>query len=120
MGESHHLRDLLGRYHQLTVGQMMQSVSCNALHNAHERCCRWLLIAHDRLATDEFLLSQEFLGMMLGTRRQTVAVVAGGLQAAGFIRYRHGRVTILDREGLKAGACECYATLRRQSQELIN
>jgi CRP-like cAMP-binding protein len=119
MAGSDTLRDLLGRCLQTTVGQMMQSVSCNALHTAHERCCRWLLMAHDRVQRDEFLLSQEFLGMMLGTRRQTVAVVAGGLQAAGFIRYRHGRMTIVDREGLKAGACECYAVLRQQREELF-
>jgi CRP-like cAMP-binding protein len=113
------LRDLLGRSLQAIIGQMMQSVSCNALHTVHERCCRWLLMAHDRMQADDFLLSQEFLGMMLGTRRQTVAVVAGGLQAAGFIRYHHGRMTIVNREGLEAGACECYEVLRQHRKELF-
>jgi CRP-like cAMP-binding protein len=117
--QSETLRDLLGRSLQLVIGQMMQSSSCNALHTIHERCCRWLLSTRDRVNADEFLLSQEFLAMMLGTRRQTVAVVAGGLQAAGFVRYRHGRMTILDREGLEAGACECYEVLRRQRDELF-
>ena len=114
------LADLLGRHLQVAVGEMMQSVSCIALHNVHERCCRWLLSSHDRLNTDEFLLTQEFLATMLGARRQTVAVVAGTLQKAGFIRYRHGRMTILNRDGLEAGACECYAVLREQREALFS
>jgi CRP-like cAMP-binding protein len=119
IADNTHLRDLAGRSLQATVGQIMQSVSCIALHTVHERCCRWLLMAHDRMEADEFLLSQEFLGMMLATRRQTVAVVAGALQAAGFIRYRHGRMTIVNREGLEDGACECYGVLRQHRQELF-
>jgi CRP-like cAMP-binding protein len=106
---SHSLRDLLGRYLQFAIGQMMQTGSCNALHTAHERACRWILQAHDRVGKDEFLLTQEFLGMMLGTRRQTVALVAGQLQSAGF----------LDRDGLQDGACECYETLRQQYDALL-
>ena len=113
------LADLLGRYLQCAIAEMMQSVSCIALHTVHERCCRWLLSTHDRVHADEFLLTQEFLGTMLGIRRQSVAVVAGTLQKAGFIRYRHGRMTVLNREGLEAGACECYAVLRKQRSSLF-
>lgn len=119
MASSRGLRDLLGRYLQFAIGQMMQTGSCNALHSVQERACRWILLAHDRVRDDEFLLSQEFLGMMLGTRRQTVAVTAAQLQAAGYIRYRHGRMTILDRKGLQESACECYQVLRRQYDELL-
>jgi CRP-like cAMP-binding protein len=113
------LSDLLGRYLQTVVGQMMQSLACHALHTVHERCCRWLLMTHDRVHEDEFVLSQEYLGMMLGTRRQSVAVVAGTLQAAGFIRYKHGRITVLSREGLESGACECYTLARTQLDDLF-
>jgi CRP-like cAMP-binding protein len=113
------LADLLGRYLDNVVTQMMQSLACNALHSVQERCCRWLLMTHDRVEGDEFVLSQEFLAMMLGTRRQTVTVVAGALQAAGLIRYRYGRILVQDREGLEAGACECYSVVRRQLDQLF-
>src|SRR5829696_1255862 len=92
---------LLGRYSQTVIAQMMQSAACNALHQLHERCARWLLMTHDRVQRDEFELSHEFLATMLGVRRSSVTVVAGGLQAAGVITYRNARVCILDREGLE-------------------
>jgi CRP-like cAMP-binding protein len=114
------LQDLLGRYAQTVFGQAMQSLACNTLHNVQERCCRWLLMTHDRIHSDEFLLSHEFLATMLGTRRQSVTVVAGALQTAGFIRYKHGRMTVLDRDGLEAGACECYAAVRTQIDQLFS
>src|SRR5688572_14020089 len=95
MADGGKLADILGRFLQIVVGEMTQSVSCIALHSVHERCCRWLLSTHDRMKVNEFLLSQEFLATMLGTRRQSVAVVAGTLQNAGLIRYRHGRMTIV-------------------------
>jgi len=105
---------LVGRYAQATVAQMMQSAACNALHHVQERCPRWLLMTHDRVGRDEFHLSHEFLAIMLGVRRQSVTVVAGTLQAAGLISYKHGHVKILDRKGLEAAACECYAVVRRK------
>jgi CRP-like cAMP-binding protein len=112
------LRDLTGRYAQVILAQMMQSAGCNALHPVHERCCRWLLQTHDRVHSDTFQLSQEFLAIMLGVRRQTVTVVAGTLQQAGLIEYKHGHITILDRTGIEAASCECYAAIRKQYDRL--
>jgi CRP-like cAMP-binding protein len=108
------LHDLIGRYVQATIKQMMQSTACNARHHVTERCPRWLLMTQDRVGHDSFHLSQEFLGVMLGVRRQTVSLVAGTLQKAGLIQYVHGRVTVLDRAGLEAASCECYAATRTQ------
>jgi CRP-like cAMP-binding protein len=108
------LFDLMGRYAQTTVAQMMQSSACNARHQIHERCARWLLMTHDRVARDGFELSHEFLAMMLGVRRQSVTVVAGTLQSAGLITYKHGHISVLDRTGLEAASCECYALIRQQ------
>ena len=83
-----------------------------ALHQVQERCARWLLKTHDPVRQDEFDLSQEFLAMMLGSTRPTVSVVAGILQQAGLIKYKHGHITIVDRKALETSACECYATVR--------
>jgi CRP-like cAMP-binding protein len=105
---------LMGRYARATVRQVMQSAACNARHHVHERCARWLLMTHDRVRVDHFQLSHEYLAMMLGVRRQSVTVVAGALQAAGLLTYRHGHVTILDRAGLEAASCECYAIVRHE------
>jgi CRP-like cAMP-binding protein len=103
---------VIGRYAQASLAQMMQCVACNARHDVQERCCRWLLMTQDRVGANQFELSQEFLGMMLGVRRQSVTVVAGVLQAAGLITYKHGTITITDRHGLESAACECYALVR--------
>jgi len=112
------LHDVMGRYAQLTVAQMMRSTACNALHHVQERCCRWLLMTHDRVHRDDFQLSHEFLGMMLGVRRQTVTVVAGTLQKAGLISYSHGHIHVIDRAALEAAACECYASIQEQVSRL--
>jgi CRP-like cAMP-binding protein len=106
------------RYSQGFMIQMMQSTACMALHPVLERCCRWLLMTHDRMRRDQFLLSHEFLAMMLGATRPTVSVVAGTLQKAGLITYVHGHMTILDRAGLEKASCECYETVRRHFNRL--
>ena len=106
------LYDAVNRYAQGTMALMMQSTACMALHQVQERCCRWLLMTHDRIRSDRFSLSHEFLAMMLGSSRPTVTVVARKLQQAGLIRYTHAKVTILDRPGLEAMSCECYATVK--------
>jgi CRP-like cAMP-binding protein len=110
--------DCIQRYSQGLLSLMMQSTACMALHPVQERCCRWLLMTHDRVRQDEFQLSHEFLAMMLGSTRPTVTVVAGALQKAGLIKYVHGRITILDRQSLESASCECYATVRRQFERL--
>jgi CRP-like cAMP-binding protein len=110
---------LVGRYAQVVIAQMMQSTACNALHQVHQRCARWLLTTHDRMHGKDFHLSHEFLAVMLGVARPTVSLVAGTLQDGGLIRYTRGRITVLDRAGLLAASCECYAIVREQFDRLI-
>jgi CRP-like cAMP-binding protein len=110
--------DCVRRYSQGLLCLMMQSTACIALHPVQERCCRWLLMTHDRVRQDEFHLSHEFLAMMLGSTRPTVTIVAGALQKAGIIKYTHGRMTILDRASLESGSCECYASVKERFDRL--
>jgi CRP-like cAMP-binding protein len=112
LGEHGALYDLIGRYTQVVIAQMMQSAACNARHQVHQRCARWLLMTHDRMHEQDFHLSHEFLAVMLGVQRPTVSVVAATLQQAGLIQYTHGRVTVRDRSGLEAASCECYRVIR--------
>jgi len=105
-------------YSQGLMTLMMQSTACMALHPVQDRCCRWLLMTHDRVRRDDFQLSHEFLAMMLGSTRPTVTVVAGLLQKAGLIKYVHGRITILNRKSLEASSCECYATVKEHFDRL--
>jgi CRP-like cAMP-binding protein len=100
--------ELMAHYAQALFGFVAQSTACNAIHSVEQRLARWLLMAQDRMESDEFPLTQEFVAIMLGASRPTVTVVAGTLQKAGLIKYRHGRVTIVDREDLEAASCECY------------
>ena len=100
--------DVATRYMQALMGTIMQSTACNAVHSVEARLARWLLMAQDRMASDEFPLTQEFVAMMLGATRPTVSVVAGTLQRAGLITYRRGRVTVMDRKRLERASCECY------------
>jgi CRP-like cAMP-binding protein len=86
----------------------MQSAACNALHSIEKRACKWMLMTHDRVFTNEFKLTHEFLGLMLGASRPHVTKVARKLQHAGLIAYRHGLVTVLNRRKLEAGSYECY------------
>jgi CRP-like cAMP-binding protein len=100
--------ELITRYTEAHIGVIMQSTACNAVHHVDQRLARWLLMAHDRMETDQYPLTQEFAAMMLGAARPTVSIAAGALQAAGLISYRHGQVTILDRARLESASCECY------------
>jgi CRP-like cAMP-binding protein len=113
------LQDLIRRYTQAMVNQISQSVACNHLHSVEERMCRWLLMSHDRVGADQFLLTQEFLAQMLGVRRPSVSVVAGILQKAGMIEYHRGRMTILNRSALEAASCECYEVVRKEFDRLL-
>lgn len=110
--------ELVGRYTQVVIAQMMQSAACNALHHVQQRCARWLLMTHDRMHEQDFTLSHEFLAVMLGVQRPTVSVVAETLQHAGLIHYTHGRVTVTNRPGLEAAACECYPIIRAHFDSL--
>jgi CRP-like cAMP-binding protein len=109
---------VMAQYSRALLGQIVQTAACNGLHKVQGRCARWLLLTHDRVDSDEFPLSHEFLSFMLGVERSTVTLVAGGLQKAGLIRYVHGRVTIVDRKGLERAACECYEIAARHFADL--
>lgn len=100
--------ELLTRYGQALVGFIMQSTACNAVHSVEQRLARWLLMARDRMESDDFPLTQEFAAMMLGATRPTVSIVAATLQKDGLITYHRGRVKIIDRRRLEAASCECY------------
>jgi CRP-like cAMP-binding protein len=100
------------RYTQALITQISHTAVCNRLHVVEQRLCRWLLMCHDRVETNELRMTQEFISNMLGGRRETVTVAAGRLQDAGLIRYTRGHITILDRKGLEASACECYRAER--------
>jgi CRP-like cAMP-binding protein len=113
------LYGLVQRYTQAMINQISQSTVCNRRHSVQKRMCRWLLMSHDRVGTDEFQLTQEFLSQMLGVRRPTVSAVAGILQKAGLLTYRRGRMTILDRKGLEAASCECYQVVREELDRLL-
>jgi hypothetical protein len=111
--------DLFARYSDVLLAQMMQASACNALHPIEQRCCRWLLFAHDRAGDHAFHLTQQALAEMLGVQRTTVTAVSGKLQAQGLIAYRRGAVEILDRPGLEKAACECYAAVESHFARLL-
>jgi CRP-like cAMP-binding protein len=112
-------RDLVQNYVQALFGQISQAAACNRLHSNEERLSRWLLMSHDRVGLDTFPITHEFLGQMLGSRRATVSLSAGLLQAAGLIRYHRGQVTIVDRAGLEATSCECYAVIKAALDRVV-
>jgi CRP-like cAMP-binding protein len=111
--------NLVIRYAQALMTQVMQTTACNGLHTAEQRCCRWLLTTHDRVGSDELKLTHEFLSSMLGVRRPTVTLIAQTLQNTGLITYGRGHITIVNRQGLEAAACECYATVKANFQRLL-
>ena len=113
------LAGLVARYTQAFVTQIGQQVACNGLHSVTERAARWMLLTQDRVGTDGFPLTQEFLAQMLGVRRPSVTVVAGTLQKAGLIEYWRGRITITNRRGLEDAACECYWILREVFDRMV-
>jgi CRP-like cAMP-binding protein len=113
------LRELVGDYLQALFGQISQAAACNRLHSADQRLSRWLLMSHDRVGTDQFAITHEYLGRVLGSRRATVTLSAEILQAAGLIRYARGRVTIVDRAGLEAVACECYRVIETELEGVV-
>jgi CRP-like cAMP-binding protein len=102
-------------------GFMVSQISaCNGLHEIEERLARWLLMVQDRLDTERFQMTQEFLAEMLGARRTSVTMAAGSLQRSGLIEYRRGNIRILDRERLQSAACECYPIVRDLNTGLLN
>jgi CRP-like cAMP-binding protein len=114
------LVQILHRYTQALFTQIAQSTACNRLHSIEQRCARWLLMTHDRVGmAEEFPLTHEFLGQMLGVRRATVSEVAGALQRKGLITYSRGKIRVVDRQGLEEAACECYAIVQNEFNRLL-
>jgi hypothetical protein len=111
---------LLLRYAHFVNAMTAQHAACNRLHAVDARMSRWLLMTHDRVEADDFPLTQEFLGMMLGVARPTVNIAGATLQKAGFIKYTRGRITVLDRAGLESASCECYFRIREELDHVLN
>ena len=114
------MRSLFLRYAQALQEQTSQSVACNRRHSLEERCARWLLMTHDRVGSDRFMLTHDYLAQMLGVRRAGVTVAAGMLQKAGFIKYSRGVVNVLDRKGLEDASCECFAVISARYDALLS
>ena len=110
---------LLLRYTQALITQMAQTAVCNRHHSIDQQLCRWLLLSLDRLKSNEISMTQQLIADMLGVRRVGVTKAAGQLQAAGLIRYQRGTITVLNRPGLEARACECYRVVKAEFDRLL-
>src|SRR5207253_1557717 len=109
---------LLLRYTQALITQMAQTAVCNRRHSLDQQLCRWLLMSLDRLPSSELVMTQELIANMLGVRREGVTEAAGKLQKLGLIRYSRGHIEVLDKPGLQAHACECYALVKKEYDRL--
>jgi CRP-like cAMP-binding protein len=114
------LRSQIDRYTYVLMAQMATSAACLRFHLIGPRLARWLLMSQDCAQAEQFRLTHEFLACMLGVRRVGVTVAAGVLQRQGLIAYRRGLLSVLDRPGLEAMACNCYATGRRAYREALD
>ncbi|HLH24765.1 MAG TPA: Crp/Fnr family transcriptional regulator [Chloroflexota bacterium] len=119
MGVGSRLHALLQAYTLALLTLIAQTAACNRLHSMAQRCARWLLMTHDRVGVEEFPLTQEFLAQMLGVRRASVTGAAGVLQKAGWIQYRRGQITVVDRAGLETACCECYRIITDEFDRLF-
>jgi hypothetical protein len=114
------VRQVMQRFMQAFLMQLVQSTACNQFHSSMQRCARWLVTMRDRTVTDEMALTHEFLAEMLGVRRATVTHIVDRLQSMGAIEARHGRIIIVDRERLEEAACECYRAVKTKSQAVYD
>ena len=112
-------RTLINKFQNVILLQAQQSAACHALHTVEARLCRWLLQSQDITETDMVPLTQEFLSHMLGVRRTSVSLCAHALQNAGLIQYSRGHIKILNRDGLKEAACECYEVVREHIDRAV-
>lgn len=115
-GTLHHL---LLRFTQALIIQMGQIAVCNRHHSIDQQLCHWLLLNHDRVEGNELNMTQEMIASMLGVRREGITEAAGDLQKSGLIKYNRGHITILDRPGLEARACECYQVVKVETDRLL-
>lgn len=114
------MQHLLLHYTQALIAQMTQTAACNRHHSVEQQLCRWLLLTLDRIPSGELVMTQELVASMLGVRRESVTVAAASLQHAGLIRYRRGHIAVLERVGLEARACECYAVVKMEMSRLLS
>jgi len=114
------VQSLLLRYTQALITQMFQTAACNRHHSVEQQLCRWLLLTLDRMKGNELVMTQELVASMLGVRREGITQAAGSLQEAGFIRYRRGHISVLDRSGLEKRTCECYAVVKKELDRLLS
>lgn len=114
------MQRLLLRYAQALATQISQTAVCNRHHSIEQQLCRWLLLTLDRSPSHELVVTQELIASALGVRREGVTEAAGRLQRAGLIRYRRGHIAVLERSGLEAGACECYAIVKKEVARLLS
>ena len=114
------MQRLLLRYTQALLTQMAQTAACNRHHTVEQQLCRWLLLTLDRSPTNELTMTQELIANMLGVRREGITEAAGNLQRSGFISYRRGHITVLDRLGLEKNTCECYAVVKKELGRLLS
>lgn len=114
------LNMLLRRYSHSLLTQISQSSACNRFHSVDSRLARWLLMTSDRIGSDEFRLTQDFMSHMLGVRREGVNKAAGALQKDKLIRYSRGMITILDHVGLEDACCNCYQLIKMESDRFLN
>lgn len=113
------LAALMEGYVAVVLGQLMQTAACNAIHSIKERCCRWLLLAHDSALGGDFPLTHEFLARLLCVRRAGISTAISGLEAAALIQNERGKISIRDRRGLERISCECYAEIRNRFDALF-
>ena len=114
------MQHVLLHYTQALLTQMGQTAVCNRHHTLDQQLCRWLLLALDRLPSHELIMTQELIANMLGVGREGVTEAAGKLQRDGLIEYHRGHINVLDRPGLEARACECYAVVKREYDRLLS
>ena len=112
--------NLLLRYTQALITQMTQTAVCNRHHSIEQQLCRWLLVTLDRIPSGQLVMTQELVASMLGVRREGITEAAGKLQHAGFIRYRRGHISVLERTGLEQRACECYGAVKKEFGRLLS
>ena len=114
------MQRMLLRYTQALMTQMTQTAACYRHHSIEQQLCRWLLLTLDRLPSNELIMTHELVASMLGVRREGISEAAGKLQQAGFIRYRRGHITVLERSGLETRVCECYTVVKNELSRLLS
>ena len=113
------MNTLLLRYAQALMTQMAQTAVCNCHHSLEQRLCRWLLLTLDRCVSQDLVITQELVASILGVRRESITDAAGNLERAGYISSRRGHITVVERKGLEARACECYVMVKNEIGRLL-